>query len=280
MRHFLVRLGAAVFATLIAAPVAGALLAGVPFHRVMSRTFMVCVALAFLPGAGPPRGWPGKMRGLGLSGPDRAKRFAAGFAVSVLLLAVLLTISYLTGGRRAAPSCGSEWPRHLAGALATGLIVSLIEEIACRGYLLTRLGGAASALLYAIVHYVRPLRGSAPAGDYDPLLAVRRLPEMFGAFGDLRNVTLGIGALFLFGLALNLMRRRTGTLYLGIGVHAGLVAGIDLSRRFLDPMAAGSPWIHGGPRLYDGLFGAAGLLLLWLAARRLPSFAPPSARED
>ncbi len=272
-RDLVVRLGAAVVATLLLAPVAGLLLDTVPFHRILTRLFLGTLVVAFVVRRGHPRTWPDKLRALGLSGPERGRRFALGLLVSALLTAALLALSWASGSRGAAVGDLPPLGVHLLKAALAALVVSFLEEILCRGYFLDVIGGWGSALVYAAAHYLRPMHGSAPAaGDaYDPLLGVKRLPELFGSFLDVRHATLGLLSLFVFGLTLNRLRERTGTLYLGIGLHAGLVFVLALYPRFLTsfpgPRAA---WIHGGGRLHDGLLGTLMLGLLLLAAYRLP----------
>jgi membrane protease YdiL (CAAX protease family) len=270
-RDLLVRLGAAVVATLVLAPLVGAALPTVPFHRVMTRVFLGSLILAFVVRRGHPRTWPGRLRAMGLSGPDRGQRFLAGISASVLLTALLLAVSWALGGRTGAVPEPPPLGLHLLKAALAAIVVSFLEEILCRGYFLDVLGGGMSALVYAAAHYIRPLHGSAPADGLDPLLGVKRLPELLGSFHDERNMTLGLLSLFVFGLALNRLRERTGTLYVGIGLHAGLVFVLALYPRFLTSHPGGeAAWIHGGGRLHDGLLGALMLGLLLLAAYRLP----------
>jgi hypothetical protein len=133
------------------------------------------------------------------------------------------------------------------------------------------IGGVASAALYSGAHYFRPLSGTAPAGpEYDPFLVLERASSMLEAWTVPRNATLGFFSLFLLGLALNRLRDRTGTLYLGIGVHAGLVFAVEAYRRILHPVTEKSAWIFGGPRLHDGMLGTLAIALLCLAVARLP----------
>jgi membrane protease YdiL (CAAX protease family) len=270
-RDLFVRLGAAVVATLVLAPVAGALLDKVPFHRIMTRLFLGTLVIAFAIGRGHPRTWPDRLRALGLSGPERGRRFLVGIAASVLLTVLLLAVSWALGARTGAVGEPPPLGLDVLKAAAAALVVSFLEEILCRGYFLDVIGSGWSALVYAGAHYLRPLHGSAPAEGFDPLLGVKRLPELLGSFHDARNLTLGIFSLFVFGLALNRLRERTGTLYVGIGLHAGLVFVLALYPRFLTSFpGAEAAWIHGGGRLHDGLLGALMLGLLLLAAWRLP----------
>jgi hypothetical protein len=270
-RDLFIRLGAAVLATLVLAPVVGAVLDKVPFHRVMTRLFLGSLVIALAAGRGHPRTWPAGLRALGLSGPDRATRFLAGVGVSILLTAVLLAVSAALDGRSSAVPEQPPLALHLLKATLAALVVSFLEEILCRGYLLDVIGGPASAAVYAAAHYLRPLHGSAPAAGFDPLLGFKRLPELLGSFHGARNLTLGLLSLFVFGLALNRLRARTGTLYLGIGLHAGLVLVLALYDRFLTGYpGAEAAWVHGGGRLHDGVLGTLMLGLLLLAAWRLP----------
>ena len=75
-------------------------------------------------------------------------------------------------------------------------------------------------------------------------------------------------SLFLFGMALCRLRERSGTLFLGMGVHAGSVFAIEMYRDVFHAVASGSPWIYGGTRLHDGVVGTLAVaLLFWVAAR-------------
>jgi membrane protease YdiL (CAAX protease family) len=133
------------------------------------------------------------------------------------------------------------------------------------------MGGPVSALLYAVVHYFRPLRGSAPAGPgFDPLLGFKRFPELLESWTDPHNVTMGVVSLFMVGIALNRMRERTGSLYVCIGIHGGLVFGLNFYRRFFEASPEGSLWIYGGGRLHDGVIGIGALAVLLWASYKAP----------
>lgn len=270
-RDFAVRLLAAFATTLLLAPVLGALLPREPFHRVTTRTFSVLLVAALLVRRGPVSTWPERVRAMGFRGPLRLRRIAAGAALGALLLAVLLLASWALGGR-ALRDTAHRLPvaTHLLEALLAAVGVSLLEEILCRGYLKDALGGTWSAILYAGAHYLRPPEGSAPAAGYDPLLAVKQLPEILAGWTEPRPVLLGCSGLFLFGLALNRLRERTGTLYAGMGLHGVLVFGLVAYRRVFHVEPSGNPWIFGGNRLHDGLLGLLGMALVLVAAYRLP----------
>lgn len=279
---FVVRLAAALLLTLALVPVMAMALPGVAFHRLLTRTLLILILVVFLPGRSSPRTWGESLRGMGLRGPGSAPRFLLGAAVSIVLFAIILVLSWVAGGRPLESPISSAWPRDLAVAALTGVGVGILEETLWRGYLRGLLGVAASSILYATVHFLRPLAGSSVApGPYDPFMAVRRLPEMFQALGEPRHLTLGLLSLFLLGMALCRLRERTGTLWLGMGLHAGFVLAIAVYRDFFAVNATGSAWIYGGTRLHDGLLATAALaLLFWLATRgALPrSFLPANSR--
>jgi membrane protease YdiL (CAAX protease family) len=266
---FVVRLAAAFLLTLVLVPVVAMALPGVAFHRLLTRTLLILILAIFLLGRGSPRTWGESLRAMGLRGPGSASRFVLGAAVSVVLFAIILGLSWVAGGRPLESPVPSTWPRDLAVAALTGVGVGILEETLWRGYLRGLLGAVVSSILYAAAHYFRPLTGSpVPPGPYDPFMAVRRLPEMFQSLSEPRHLTLGLLSLFLLGMALCRLRERTGTLWLGMGVHAGFVLSIAVYRDFFAVNAHGSPWIYGGTRLHDGLLATVALaLLFWLAAR-------------
>ena len=273
---FFVRFGAAVLITLLLAPVVGWLFPHEKFHRILTRTFQAVFLVALI-WPNPPRVWVGKLRELGVRGPGRLPRFFSGFALAALLFGLLLLVSWALGGRvwRSSP-----FPKSLASqilkACLIGVLVSLVEEVLFRGYLRRKMSGISSALIYALVHFLRPLNGSAPASrDFDPWLGFTRFGELLQGFTVLRNITLGVLSLFLIGMALNKLVERTGTLWAAVGVHAGLIFTVELYRRwFYDnpsvEWSGSNAWIFGGGRMHDGLLGCGMAALLWIIAAKAP----------
>lgn len=273
---FVIRIGAAFVAALALSPVLGLAFPEEPFHRVMTRTFQVTLVIALVAWRGPVRAWPAKLRAMGFRGPERLRRAFLGAGVGIGAMALLLLVSWALGGRPL-----SDRPHrlalgvHLLVAAGSGIGVSLFEEIFFRGYLKDAIGGIASAVLYAVVHFLAPIGRTAPAGgEYDPLLAVKRLPEL-NAWMDPQRAGLGIPCLVVLGLALNRLRDRTGSLYVGMGLHAGLVFVLALYGRILVTKPE-NPWLYGGGFARDGVLPLLALLLLLLASYRAP--LPPWAR--
>lgn len=287
---FALRVGIAFVVALALSPVLGILTPEAPFHRVMTRTFQLALVVALVVRRGPVREWPAKLRAMGFSGPERRKRALLGASVGAGALALVLLASWLLGGRELAGPHRIPFWKDLGEAVLTAVFVSLFEEIFFRGYVKAALGNWASAAFFSAIHFVQPIGRTAPAGTaYDPFLAVKRLGEVFEAWTEPRRATLGFLCLFVLGLALNRLRDRTGTLYLGMGVHAGAVFVIQIYRRVLEgnptvPEGSrnllGTPvpvWIHGDALMRGGgLLPLLALLLLLLASYRAP--LPPWAR--
>jgi membrane protease YdiL (CAAX protease family) len=287
---FSLRVAAAFVAALALSPALGVVLPETPFHRVMTRTFQLALVVALVVRRGPLREWPAKLRAMGFRGPERRRRALLGASVGAGALVLVLLASWLLGGRELAGPHRVPFWKDLGEAVLTAVFVSLFEEILFRGYVKGALGHWASAAFFSAVHFVQPIGRTAPAGaGYDPLLAVKRLPEVFEAWTEPRRATLGFLCLLVLGLALNRLRDRTGTLYLGMGVHAGAVFVIQIYRRVLEgnptvPEDAtpflGTPvpvWIHGDALMRGGgVLPLLALLLLLLASYRAP--LPPWAR--
>lgn len=277
--NFLVRLGAAILVTLVLAPVVGLFCPHTHFHRVLTRTLQAALVIALTVRRGPVRMWPEKLRAMGLRGPQVARRALLGATVGFLAMALLLFATWALGGRDL-QGTAHRLPlgEHLVTAILTGIFAAFFEELLSRGYLKDTLGGLASAAIFAAVHFIQPIGKTDPAPPgYDPLLAVKRLPELFEAWTDPRRATLGFSCLLVLGLALNRLRERTGTLFLGMGVHAGIILVIQTYRRVLVGPPKGSPWIWGDALMRGGgLLPLLALLLLLLASYRAP--LPPWAR--
>ena len=270
---FAIRLLLAFVLTLALVPVVALVLPNTAFHRLVTRTLLVCILALLLVGRSHPRTWGANLRAMGLRGPAGLSRLATGILISIVLFGFVLAISWATSGRQIT-AIPDDWLYKIVAAALTGLGVGILEETLWRGYLRGLMGATVSSFLYAAAHYFRPLDGSPPApGPYDPLMAVRRLPEMFEALGEPRFVTLGMVSLFILGMALSRLRQRTGTLWMSIGVHAGFVFAIALYRIVLQADPSGSLWIHGGSRVHDGLLGIAAVGFLWWAAGRVPRAA-------
>lgn len=123
----------------------------------------------------------------------------------------------------------------LAG-MASGLAVGLIEEFFFRGPMHAgarrTLGfwptALAIGLFYALVHFIRP--SAAPDGDFSICNALLMIQGGLGGATDLNGEPDRFAALWVAGVFLAMVRERTGNILWAIGIHAGWVAIIKLSK--------------------------------------------------
>lgn len=165
------------------------------------------------------------------------KGFTAGFVILALLILSLMLLGIYT----LHPGRIMTWEAVslvIIKAVMTGLAVGLLEEILFRGALLPGLmlrTNAATAvvtisLVYAAAHFI----------DYPPPAAPEAItwltaPTLFlHAYDGIVNPGFfdALAALFLLGLLLSLVRIRSGNIIQCIGLHAGLVAAVKISRYF------------------------------------------------
>lgn len=256
-------------------------------HRVMGRLAQVFI-LAGL--------WP-FLKAMGLAnraalgyGVPRPAILAAlwrGWLIGVAILAVLAG-ALLALGVRVPETLGPGWAGALAlkalGALAAGLLIGLLEETFFRGALFAavrRRGGAWpavlwTALLYALLHFMKP--HPLPAGTpFDWAGGGQMLAEVFTGVFQWRHAD-SLAALFLVGVFLGLVRERTGHVGWCIGLHAGWVFVIQLTRHLTDDdPAAAAAWLAGD---YDGVIGWLAAAWIGLLALAWRPAARPRERDD
>lgn len=156
-------------------------------------------------------------------------------------------------------------------ALLAGLLIGLLEETFFRGALfsaLRRRGGLVPAVLwssalYAILHVMKP--GALPPGTpFDWAGAWTMFAGVFLDAFQWRHLDT-ILALLLAGVLLALVRERTGHIGWCIGLHAGWVFVIQLTRRLTDGNPASDLAFLAGD--YDGMIGW--LSIAWIGVLTL-----------
>lgn len=286
---------AAIFGTLLLAAALGyplwlgvhAAAPDVPFHRMLSR-FWQLLLLAGLILA---------MRRLGLRGradwgyglPRRAflRQALAGFAIGVATM-LPMTLAMIALGL-VAPQPGitaAMFAGALAGGLAAGLGVALVEETFFRGLMYRaveresgfRAAAWATALIYAAIHFFA--RTKIPEAEVGAGSGFSLLAGSLAHFAHPLPVLDSFLTLLLVGLLLACVRRRTGAIAAGIGLHMGWVSVIKSTTSLtrVDPDAPAA-FLIGQFDGYTGWLVAAWAALLlafaawrgWLAA---PSRAP------
>lgn len=130
--------------------------------------------------------------------------------------------------------------KTLLSGIISGLLVGIIEEFFFRGPLQTgmrrHLGFWPVALLisafYSAVHFIRPAHWLD--GDFDTFAAIDVTLAGFAQLGDFNAIADNFVGLLLAGLFLSMVRERTGSIYMAIGVHAGWVMVIKLFKDLTD----------------------------------------------
>jgi membrane protease YdiL (CAAX protease family) len=162
------------------------------------------------------------------------------------------------------------------------LLVGFIEEGLFRGMLFGALrrsvgfwGGAViSSLIYSAVHFAKPKPpvGAVYGHWYSGLDLI---PQLFNTV-DLGPHFFPLAlTLFFLGMVLCAFYQRTGSLYVSIGLHAGLVWLMRIGGYFFERNEARLPWLFGGgdvvSKSYIALFvmGAFTLVSLWMCRGRV-----------
>lgn len=178
------------------------------------------------------------------------RQLLAGFLAGALILVVVEGTLHLLGMRQMDPDLRTgvlSLALVVVKAVATGLLVGVIEELTYRGAILegllrhSRTGIAVTlgSLLYATVHFIE-----FPAFDPEAGLpwysGVLMLTHGFSAFQDLA-IWDSFLTLFLLGLLLSVIRLRSRNLTVCIGLHAGIVT-LNKILAYATDYREGSPW--------------------------------------
>ncbi|MDF1823147.1 MAG: CPBP family intramembrane metalloprotease [Verrucomicrobiales bacterium] len=182
----------------------------------------------------------------------------------------------------------------LLQALGTGFAVGFLEEFVFRGALQAVLAKVLKpiplfftiAVFFAVIHFFnapRDLEIGAVTYGTGFWMVGRIFEYFFSQFADPYFLLAEFAVLFAIGIVLGYTRMKTGSLWLGIGLHAGWVFGV----KTLSPIttiafkrAEMMPWLGDSLRvgLISTLIVSLTGLAVWAALRRSPRdpFAPDS----
>ncbi len=234
-------------------------------QRVMGRLAQVFILLGVWPFLKRLQFADRDALGYSIPGPVFRRAVGLGWVEGVAILAVLALALVALEIRLPDPEL-ELWPylaKKALQALIGGLLIGVLEETFFRGALYTairRRDGVASAVvwtacLYMLVHFMKP--SALPEGvPFDWAGAWQMFGAVFIDVFQWKHLS-SMAALFMVGIFLALVRERTGHIAWGIGLHAGWVFVIQVTRRVTDgnpdaPLA----FLVGS---YDGIIG-------WLAA--------------
>jgi uncharacterized protein len=207
--------------------------------------------------------------GYSVSGRDWHRSLIGGWLLGAAMILVLTHVLLALELRLPAPP-PLEWlelGRKLAQVLVSGVLIALIEETFFRGAVysaIRRRAGVRTAVLgsaglYAAVHFLNP-NLLPTAQPFDHAAALTLVGHTFTAALDWRHLDSFI-ALLLGGMLLALVRERSGHLGWCLGIHAGWVFVIQITRWLTDGNPTATWAFLVGD--YDGMIGW--LAALWLA---------------
>jgi membrane protease YdiL (CAAX protease family) len=234
------------------------------FGRIYRRLLLLLTLLLGTLG----RKWLGpiSLRGIG-TGSRPGRQIGSGFVLGCFSLALFLIIFLLMGERSFAPEVPAGWPWQAGRALASAVVVGVVEEIVFRGYLLggflrdgSRSGAVVwSSALYSAVHFLRAPVRVTPGVDlgvgFQALVAHLRplgQPDVFFPF---------VG-LLLLGVVLAYAYLWTNSLPFVIGLHAGWVF-LIMAAGLLLQEPTGIEWLYGTQGVLARVTGWALLLLMF-----------------
>ena len=227
-------LGSLLVAALLAWPAwlaAHAIDASLQFHRVVSRLWLLILLAGLLLvlrrlGIRGRDDW-----GYGLPRPVFLRQAGLGFAVGVATMLPMTIAMAALGILRLRPEFGAAaLAEAVLAGLAAGLGVAVLEETFFRGVMyraIERESGFALAatgttLVYAAIHFFA--RSKVPAEDVVGDSGLRLLAGSLENFAHPLPVLDSFLTLFVVGLLLAFVRRRTGAIAAPIGLHMGWVA--------------------------------------------------------
>ena len=253
-------------------------LGGHPFHRYYGRTVQVLAVLGlwpFLRALGQR-----SLADLGWCRPaGQWGRLAGGFALGFASLALVAWTGVAVGVRVIRGDVpGLTLAEVIALSAVSAGVVAVLEEVLFRGALF---GGmrrawpwpfalAVSSVVYALVHFMGKGDGTQAVQWYS---GFEMLWQLLGGFRQWQEIIPGFFNLALAGVTLGLAYQRTGNLYFSIGLHAGWIFWLKLSKALTYP-ATDRGWLWGTAKLVDGWLALPFLLVVlvvvwrWTGGRR------------
>jgi uncharacterized protein len=227
-----------------------------PFHRYFNRVLQISMILGFwkiFKGTGFA-----SMNALGLRGKNKRKDFVLGTVMSLLCLALYAIGLFALDIYSMKEEISQSFVRIVSGIIFTALAVSFLEELFFRGFLYQlcrREWGIQKALIFnclffAVVHFLKPLPSAMKEVDY--LSGFKLLGLAFYQFSSTEFIPYFV-LLVLLAAMLCWSLERTKNLWLAIGIHAGLILGIQLFGEITRYKSALPQWYFGGGDIKQGV---------------------------
>lgn len=233
-----------------------------PLSKIFNRLFMILAISLFFPCRRLLK--IGSMGQLGLQSMregyrDLLKGFSIALISIIFLGAAMGLAEVFTIYFRLPFSVGLE---RSVKAIFAAITVGFLEEIFFRGMIFKGLledwrpTGAfvGASLFYSAIHFVKPAQKSYLEG-LEPLAGFSHLIHTFEQFLNPLSILPGLVGLFLLGMLLSYAFFRTNSLYLSMGLHAGLVFGVKTIRVYGNYTREDLGWIFGSsdPKIISGI---------------------------
>ena len=244
----------------------------VSFQRYFNRAMLLAAVLLLWPTVRSVQigGW----RDLGIEPDARwGRHWLAGFAIGAGLVAGMALIYVPCGFYHWKPQL--PW-KNLPALAVSALVVAVIEECLFRGAifgLFRRKLQPFAALawvtsVFSILHFLKPDEDFTIA-HVGWMSGFTLLPHSFHLFANPMMLLAGFSTIFVLGWVLGYATLRTRSLWMGMGLHAGVVFVKMGFAKFTKRDAELLPWI--GSELQIGLVPVAvlalGGVLVWLYLR-------------
>jgi membrane protease YdiL (CAAX protease family) len=244
-------------------------LAETDFQKFFNRGVLIA-AVALL--------WPtvrwlqiGNVRELGLERDRRWwKRFTAGFLIAGALV-LALGITYVSMEIYRWKKTDLPWDK-LPTIMLSAIVVALLEEGLFRGGILglfrrslpARAAVFWTSMIFAAVHFLKP-DDEVKVAQVGWLTGFEMIPHTLHQFSEPLLLLGGFTTIFVLALLLGDVTVRTRSLWMAIGLHAGVVFAKMSFSKFTKRKEEYLPWV--GDELQIGLVPVAVLLIVWLLCR-------------
>lgn len=221
-----------------------------------------------------------------LTWPQRIIHLASGLLTGALCLGALAVVLALAGAavpKDVTVSAGEFFSKAFLPALGAGVI----EELVFRGLLLglwlracsLRTACIGSALMFSFMHFLSPPDGMEIADPRAWHAGFEILGSTIGHFTNPAFFVTEFATLTLLGLLLAYCRIRTFSLWLSIGIHAGLVFALKTfsMTMALDPKSPLNPWLIGDD-LKSGILPLAALGVCFASCIAITRLLPETNR--
>ncbi|MDB4544673.1 CPBP family intramembrane metalloprotease [Akkermansiaceae bacterium] len=205
-----------------------------------------------------------------LSGP---RQCGTGFFVSAGAFLIMALLIQILGWRIWDPTVStSEIPSIAFKSIQSAIAVSLVEEVLFRGFLMAIFLRAfrpsvaiiAVTLLFTSVHFLQPPSDTVISNPWALTAGFEMLSLVGQRFLEPQLIAFGFSTLFLTGLILAIARHKSGSLWLSLGLHAGLIFSLKFYHKLTEchpehPKGAG---IYLGESTLEGILPLAILLTI------------------